>query len=158
MAMYGRRPLTRLEAGLYAGLVGIFITVFAWQILDYMELAERSAMNATLSNLASGLNARAAQELLSRGKLDASWARRNPFEIAQVSGGNYVGSVDAEGLRSLPSASWAFDPARAEVVYLPRRTARLETSDPQRLLRFRLVRSPRGPGYVLEPTATYRWE
>ena len=156
--MYGRRPLTRLEAGLYSALIGIAVTFFAWQMLEYMELAERAAMNATLRNVSSALNVRAAQQLIGRGRLDADWSRGNPFEIARVSAPNYAGRIDSAGVGSLPSASWAFDETRGELVYTPRLRFNLRTGDPQQVLRFRLARNPRGIGYVLEPTAAYRWE
>jgi hypothetical protein len=156
--MYGRRPLTRLEAGLYSALIGIAITFFAWQMLDYMEIAERAAMNATLSNVSSALNTRAAQELFGSRRPAADWTRGNPFEIARVIAPNYVGRIDAAGVGSLPSASWAFDETRGELIYTPRLHFNLRGGDPQQVLRFRLMPSPRGIGYVLEPTAAYRWE
>lgn len=156
--MYGRRPLTRLEAALYSALIGIAITFFAWQMLGYMELAERAAMNATLSNISSALNTRAAQELLSRGRLQSDWTGGNPFEVARASAPNYAGRIDSAGVGSLPSASWAFDETRGELVYTPRLRFNLRTGDPQQVLRFRLVRNPGGVGYRIEPAAVYRWE
>lgn len=156
--MYGRRPLTRLEAGLYSALVGVAITFFAWQMLEYLELAERAAMNATLSSMASALNTRAAQELFSRGRLETDWTRSNPFEVAKITAPNYAGSLASGEVRTMPSASWAFDAARSELVYMPRLRLNLWTADPEQALRFRVVRNPRGVGYLLQPATTFRWE
>lgn len=154
--MYGRRRLTRLEAGLYAAIAGIVITFFAWQALDYMEIAERAAVNATLHNVAAGLNARLAQDLMRRGRIEPDWVGRNPFELARVRAPNYVGAV--ETVEAVPSASWAFDLSRGELVYVPRLASRLRTADLGRALRFRLVRSANGVSYEVRPATPYRWE
>jgi hypothetical protein len=158
MRIYGRRPLTRLEAALYAGIAAILIAVFASQLFDYMEIAERSAMQATISNLIAAINTRLAYDVM-RGETGnvAAWARRNPFELAKVSSTNFSGEVDASTLGSLERGRWAYDVSRAELVYLPRLRRGLETSDPDGILRFRAVIDPRGFGYSLVPTPVYRW-
>jgi hypothetical protein len=158
MRIYGRRPLTRLEAALYAGIVAILIAVFASQLLDYMEIAERSAMQATIGNLIAAINTRLAYGVM-RGEVVnvSAWARRNPFELAKVSPSNFTGEVDVSTLGSLERGRWAYDVSRAELVYLPRLRRSLETSDPDGILRFRAVVDPRGFGYALVPTPVYRW-
>jgi hypothetical protein len=152
--VYGRRPLTKLEAGLFAGLVGIFLVFFAWQALEYMELAERATMEATLMNTASAINTRLAQETLDRQKGAADWARRNPFEIARVHPPNYAGEI---GGAAALSGSWRYDSARAELIYTPRLHFRLQISNGEAALRFRLMVQGTG-GYNLLPVTPYRWE
>lgn len=157
--MYGRRPLTKLESGLYAAIVAILLAVFARQALDYMEIAERATMQATLSNAASAINFRLGYNILMGGSpRDADWATRNPFEIARMSPPNFAGEVESSQIVSLGSGSWAFDTATAELVYLPRLSARLETANKDGVLRFRLERQTGAVGYVLVPTTPYRWE
>lgn len=152
--MYGRRPLTKLEAGLFAGLVGIFIAVFARQALEYMELAERATMEATLMNAVSAINVRLVEDTLTRRRDDSDWTRRNPFELARMAPANFAREPDA----SPPATgSWRFDRERAELVYTPRLHFRLQTSDGQATLRFHLLALPTG-SYGLVPVAPFRWE
>jgi hypothetical protein len=151
--MYGRRPLTRLEAALYAALLGIFVAIFAQQMLGTMELAERAAMQATLINTTSAINVRLAQTLSGRRADPADWSRRNPFELAGMSPPNFAHDAD---LASLESGQWAYDPAQAELIYRPRLRFSLKTSDGQQALRFRLVLGP--VGYSLQPRAPFTWE
>jgi len=154
LKMYGHRPLSKLEAGLYALMVGIFITIFANFMLDYMESAERSAMQATLLNTMGAVNTRLAQEvLLAGGAARVDWTRSDPFEIARARPPGFVGGLDA---RSLPAGAWTFDKFRAEVLYRPKRGAHLYTTSGDGVLRFRLVRSRFG--YDLAPSEPYRWE
>lgn len=151
--MYGRRPLTKLEASLYAGLLGIFVALFAQQMLGYLEIAERAAMQATLINTTSAINVRLAQTLRTQRSDTADWSRRNPFELAGMSPPNFARDAD---LGSLESGHWAYDAAAGELLYLPRLRFGLSTSDGQRVLRFRLVRGQ--VGYVLQPSARFSWE
>jgi hypothetical protein len=152
--MYGRRPLTRLEAGLFAGLVGVFIVLFARQALDYMEIAERAAMEATLINTMSAINIRLIQDIASQRQGARDWTRRNPFELARMAPANFAGDLDD----SPPaSGSWGYDRASAELIYTPRLRFRLQTSNGEARLRFRLVERPTG-GYSLAPITPYRWE
>ncbi len=158
MKIYGRRPLTKLEAALYAGIAAILLAVFASRVLDYMEIAERSAMQATISNLIAAINTRLAYDVM-RGEVGnvSAWARRNPFELAKVSSSNFSREVDASTPGSLERGKWAYDVSRAELVYLPRLRRGLETTDPDGILRFRAVIDSRGFGYALVPVPMYRW-
>jgi hypothetical protein len=151
--LYGRRPLTKLERGLYAALAAIFITIFASELLDYMELAERAAMEATLMNAVAAINVQAARDTLTSPKpgIDRS---RNPFEMAGMAPMNFAGELHG----SLPPAgSWGYDRASGELVYAPRLHFKLHTSNDESVLRFRL--EP-GPGAIqrVVPRAPYRWE
>jgi len=150
--MYGRRPLTKLEAALYAGLLGILVALFAQQMLGYLEIAERAAMQATLINTTSAINVRLAQALAQRSDA-VDWSHRNPFELAGMSPPNFARDAD---LGSLESGHWAYNAAAGELLYLPRLRFGLWTSDGQRVLRFRLVRGQ--IGYVLQPSARFTWE
>lgn len=152
--MYGRRPLTRLEAGLFAGLVAIFIAIFVRQMLEYMELAERAAMEATLLNAVSGINTRRAEDLLAPRNAVADWKRRNPFELARMAPANFAGELD--GLLP-PSGSWGYDSSNGELIYAPRLHFKLNTPNGSAVLRFHLTATA-GGGYMLVPNTPYRWE
>lgn len=154
MKLYWARPLTRLEAVLYGSIAAILVAFLAEQLLDAMEVAERTAMQATVAQLNSAISARLAYEVM-RGEVGdvQAWTRRNPFELARARQGNFVGEVAA-----LAPGSWAFDSDRAELVYSPRVHLGLHTADPEGLLRFRGVASYNGMGYMLVPTSPYRWE
>jgi len=152
--MYGRRPLTRLETGLYAGFTAIIIAVFARQMLEYMELAERAAMQATLMNAVSAINVRLIGDSLSQRRDESDWTRRNPFDIARMSPVNFGGELDGS---PPPSGSWRYDSQNAELIYTPRLHFNLQTSNGQTSLRFRLVALPNGV-YNLVATTPYQWE
>jgi hypothetical protein len=135
-----RRPLTRLELGLAAALIGIALVVFADRALDVMELAERTAMEATLSNVTSAVNIRVAHALLRGEKVD--WQKQNPFDVAGV---------------AAPSENWTFDAEQMELVYRPSLRRHLHTDDPGSPLRFRLTARRTGMGYLLVPAAGFQW-
>ena len=120
----GRRPLTPLEAGVYVSLVAIFVTVFATRMLSYMEAAERAMMEVTVTRLMSAGSVRRAYGVL-RGQADdaTAWTKRNPFELAGFPPPNFSGEIDPLQPKPLERGSWAFDPARGELIYLPRRAA-----------------------------------
>ena len=151
--MYWRRPLTRLEAALYAGLVGVFMAIFIRYLFGYMETAERVAMQATLLNTSNALNVRLVQAFLARGAVPHDMAQGNPFEIAGALPPNFS---DVATPAALEPGYWAYDRGRGEVVYLPRHRSGLQTEDDAPLLRFRLVR--RQSGYFFEPVTHFRWE
>lgn len=148
--LYWRRPLTRLEAGTYAALVGVFLVIFARYMLGYMEVAERVAMEATLMNTSAAINIKAAQAFIGQRPAPRDVMQRNPFEVAGATPPNFG------ELASLASGGWAYDAERGEVVYLPRLRSSLHTSDGQSTLRFRLVRGR--AGYAFEPSAPFTWE
>jgi hypothetical protein len=139
--MIYRRSLTRLELSLAAAALGIAIVVLVDRALDVMELAERNAMEATLSNVTSALNTRVAHAVLRGEKVD--WLKRNPF--------------DAAGVR-LPSESWSFDDVQYELAYRPRLRRHLHTDQPGGTLRFRLIPHRAGMGYLFVPAAGFQWQ
>lgn len=140
MAMVLRRPLTRLELSLVAAAFGVAVVLFVDRMLDVMELAERTAMEVTLSNVTAALNTRFAFAAL-KGE-NVAWQERNPFDIA--------------GLRP-PSENWSYDEEQKELVYRPSLSRYLHTEAPGKALRFRLAPHRAGAGYRLVPAAGFRW-
>jgi len=136
-----RRPLTRLELGVVATILAVALAIFADRALDVMELAERTAMEATLSNVTSAVNTRLAIEVMQSNKLP-DWQKRNPFEVAGL---------------AAPSENWSFDAEQMEIVYRPSLRRHLHTDHPGSPLRFRLARRHAGLGYLLVPAAVFQW-
>jgi hypothetical protein len=157
--IYGARRLTRLEAALYGAIAAVLIGLLAGLLLDAIETAERTAMQATVARLNAAITTRLAYEVM-RGEVGnvQAWTRRNPFELARMSLGNFAGAFEAPVPVSLERGFWAFDVGRAELVYAPRLRTGLQTSDPDGFLRFHGVAAPNGMGYALLPTAPYRWD
>jgi hypothetical protein len=156
--MYGRRRLTRLEGALY-GIVGaVLLALFADRLLAYMELAEKTAMQATVSSLTSAINARVALAMVQGQTLSPGrWSGRNPFELAGSSSGA-ARPLGSQTVAELERPSWTYDVERGEIIYLPRLYRGLHTQDPDRALRFRLVAHPAGLGYRLVSTSGYEWD
>jgi hypothetical protein len=141
MAMVLRRPLTRLELGVVAAGLGIATVIFADRALDVMELAERTAMEATLSNVTSAVNARIAYRVLN-GEPASGWEEVNPLDVAGVPS---------------PSQNWSYDADQKELVYHPSLRRHLHTDEPGGPLRFRLIPRRAGLGYQFVPVAGYQW-
>lgn len=151
--MYWRRRLTRLELAIYVGVVAIVVLAFLERALYYMELAERVAMNATVTNVNSSLAVRSAYEMLGgrRERLDP-----NPFAGLTRPPQNYLGAFAAPDLDAAARGSWLYDSARREVVYLPRLHRGLIIPEAGLGIRFRVEAADRV--YKLVPTTAILWE
>ena len=158
------RQRNYLQSGLYLIIVGILATVLLERLLTYAEVAEKSAMEATISRLQSALYARVAYLSL-RGEQEAIEAlpKRSPFVSAAMRSTNYLGEF--VGLPSeAQGGSWLFDRLRNELVYLPRLKRYLVGVEEQSAshLRFSLqvFRAP-DTGFTvvsLKPVGSVRWE
>ena len=142
---------------MYAAVAGVVLAVFLERVLYYMELAERTVMEVTVSNVNSAVNVRRAYGMLAGPSANASAALpRNPFELAGMSPANFRGDIDSPDLATLERGQWVFDRTRRELIYLPRLRRGLETSDPDGAIRFKL--EPRGSSIsLLVPASAYTW-
>ena len=140
MAMVLRRPLSRLELGVVAAALGIALVIFADRALDVMELAERTAMEATLSNVTSAVNVQLARAVL-RGERP-ELREQSPFDVAGV---------------PPPSQNWSYDAEQKELVYRPSLRRHLHTDEPGGQLRFRLIPRRAGLGYQFVPVVGFQW-
>ena len=152
--MYWQRRLTRLEAGISAALIAVFLAVFLERVLYYMELAERTVMVLTVNNVNSALNVRRAYGML--GGQAMNDRVHNPFALAGMSPANFLGEIDSSSLSTLERGQWVFDRTRGELIYLPRLHRGLETADPDGAIRFRLESRGREIS-ILVPTSEYSW-
>jgi hypothetical protein len=159
MPIYWRRPLTRLECALSAGLVGVLITVFLERALVYMELAERTAMEVTVQHVNAALQIQRAAEMLQGHAIDRPKAlQRHPFEVARMRVVNLHPDVaDRDELAELERGYWVFERSTKELIYLPQLHRRLQTEEAQAVLRFHLVGGGSAP-YVLVPASKYSWD
>lgn len=132
--------------------------MLAQRLLEVMEVAERTAVQATVAQLNAAITTRLAYEVM-RGEVGnvQAWTRRNPFELARISQSNFAGELEST-VGAIDRGSWVFDAVRAELIYSPRLRFGLQTSDPDGILRFHGVASPNGMGFMLVPTSPYRWE
>jgi len=155
--MYGARPLTRLEAALYGSIAAILIAVLAQQLIEVMEVAERTSMQVTVAQLNAAIATRLAYEVM-RGEVGnvQAWTQQNPFELARMKHARFAGEF--QSVADLDRGTWTFDPVRAELIYAPRLRTGLHTADPDGVLRFRGIASPNGMGYALVPTPPFRWD
>ena len=151
----GRKTI--LQAALYVAIVSVLALVLLDRLQPYLAIAERSAMEVTLSNARSGLHLRLAYErmkgVLSR---ERQWDGGNPFSLAQVKAQNYVGELDDE--QTVPPGMWAFNRQTGELVYRPKYPRGLMLSDGESLLRFRLNVSGAAGVPQLVAVASYTWE
>jgi general secretion pathway protein G len=151
--VYWHRRLTRLEAAISATLLAVFLAVFLERVLYYLELAERTVVVLTVSNVNSALNVRRAYDML--GGQAMNDRVRNPFELAGMSPDNFLGEIDSPSLATLERGQWVFDRTRRELIYLPRLHRGLETTDPDGAIRFKLELQ-RGVS-MLVTTSDYAW-
>jgi len=155
--MFGRRKLTRVEMALYAFVIATLFLVFASYVLDYMEMAEKSSMETTVTNVSSALTIYYATEVLTGKRVDeVKWLQTNPFELVKAFPPNYVSDLGDRDPASLDRPAWYFDAKTYELVYLPRLYSHLET-DGAPEVRFRFRANASGLGFVLAPTNRYSW-
>jgi len=157
--IYSHRPATKLEASAYAAIVAILIAVFAYEVLYYMEAAERTSVDATVNRITAAATARLAYHVMTRGTAAdiSAWKQQSPFAVAGMSPDNFVGEIDSSRPDALEGGSWGYDRARSELIYRPRLRLRLSTADVQGLLRFRAVIATDPFAYRLLPAVPYEW-
>jgi hypothetical protein len=158
--VYWRRPLTRLEAALYVAIAGVLAVVLLDRLIENFELAERAAVEATVMQVNSALNARVAYELL-RGRVpdDGQWQRRNPFALAGTSPANYGGEADRVEPSGIAAGEWFYDRSEAVLLYRPRFSRHLVIQDGSRVLRFHLRATGESGAraYQVVPATPYDW-
>lgn len=155
-------------------LLGILSMVVLEYMLHYIEVAEKSAMEATVMNLRSALRLRLMDVLTDGDVAEAEdLIRDNPMDWLQEKPDNYAGTFDAPPPGAISSGKWYFDTKSHELIYLVEH-GREFVADKDGLKRVRLrVKAPsfeaaikerqlyagklvRGVSLVL--VAPYRWE
>ncbi|MCX7961664.1 MAG: hypothetical protein N2653_08840 [Burkholderiales bacterium] len=155
--MYGRRPVTRLEAALYAAVVAVLIAVFLDRMLRLLAAAERDVVAFTVANTEAALGTRLAVAVLLDRPLPPDWRRRNPFDVAGIEVRNYAGERPRPAPGDLERGAWAFDSEARELVYRPRYPIGLQIADGGELLRFKLHTDPRQVQIRIVASIPYTW-
>ena len=108
-------PLRQAAVWMLVLMLGSVTLVAFWQI---GAASEARTVQATVTNLAHGLNALAAEHMARGQPLEADWARRNPFVLLRWQLDNYCGEL-AES-RTPRRGCWYFLPQQARVLYRAR--------------------------------------
>jgi prepilin-type N-terminal cleavage/methylation domain-containing protein len=114
---------TLLELVIVICLVGIFAAVALDRFFRYQEIAEKTAMEATLGAMRSGLTLQVAARI-PRGGFAAleGLAEENPVDWLAKAPPGYLGALHDPAPGKIPSGSWYFDLKNNELVYTPQRT------------------------------------
>jgi general secretion pathway protein G len=135
----------------------------------YQEAAERADMEYTANTLKLALQLRIGHDLGQQRPVDYPAVMvENPVSWLEQPMKGYRGEVGEAEARLLPGASWYYDRARGELVYLPRHSRQLQPdSAGRKRVRFqvRLLRAQAGArkddaqvvGLQIAPVEPYRW-
>lgn len=155
------RQRSYLESALYVIIAGALAALLLHRLQQLSEVAEKTAMEATVASLQSALYVRAAKAVLEKKPIEA-WQNRNPVELARAELPNYLGEFDHPDLATLEPGNWLYDRTRRELVYLVRRAHNFSGgTDPVPAIRFRLQveRTPSGSysPFLLHAVTPYEW-
>lgn len=100
-------------------LVGVLSMAAEFFMLHYIEVAEKSAMEATVVNLKSSLRLRLSEILIHGDAQEAARvAMDNPMNWLHEAPPNYAGEFDDPTPGSIARGKWYFDKKSRELVYL----------------------------------------
>lgn len=153
-------------------VIGILFALFANRIIFYQELAEKSAMEATVGNLQSTLNLQFSQ-IQTRGQpSDVDMLLiDNPVKWLQKPPSNYAGEFYDATPSSVAPGHWLFDLKSRELIYVMQHTEHFHPNATGRFwVRFHAVRqdqksvlaslqdAPRQlTALLFEPVEPYAW-
>lgn len=115
------RGASRLEMLAALVLIGIVAALLLERLTRYQEYAEKAVMEATITNMRSGLRVRVA-ELMINGRMAqmGGLLDENPIAWLAAPPPNYGGLLARpDGGKALPGY-WYFDAGRRQLVYFPR--------------------------------------
>lgn len=139
------------------------------RLYAYQEAAERADMEYSANTVKLALQLRIARDLGQQRPVDyPAVMAENPVSWLEQPMKGYRGEVGEAEARLLPGASWYYDRARGELVYLPRHNRQLQPdSTGRKRVRYqvRMLRAEAGArkddaqvvGLQLAPVEAYRW-
>jgi prepilin-type N-terminal cleavage/methylation domain-containing protein len=117
------RGFTLLELVVVACLVGIFATVALDRLLRYQEVAEKTAMEATIGAIRSAQTLQLASRILHGGLASVpGMEEQNPIDWLAQPPAAYLGTLQDPSVAEIPKGSWYFDLKNKELVYRPQHT------------------------------------
>lgn len=154
MSRSGGRGFSLLELVVATALIAVLSMVMLDRLLFYQEQAEKTAFNAVLGALRSGLRLHSAMLLIREGPRNlASLADKNPMEVLGESPADFRGTLDGG---SPEGPGWYFDSEDKVLIYIPNVDRSLRVSGGGRALRFKVSVMP-GGGVQLLPVLAYEW-
>ena len=101
-------------------LIAILAAVLLERLLYYQEQAERSAMEATIMHIRSGMRWHVADLMMQQrsGEI-GTMLQQNPVRWLQSPPAGYLGVIGVLPEDGVPGGSWYFDNLRHELVYVP---------------------------------------
>ena len=147
------------EIAVLVVVAGVILGVLDWRVSYVLEQAERSQVEATMTNLRSALRLEKARRVLA-GEAFASLAGKNPASFLKAPPMGYCENFLPEGSRNPRFCPWFYVGEERVLYYAPQRHAHLQV-DPGPygvVLGWKLVRSPM-PGNDVELVSTkpYQW-
>ena len=170
MTAPGRRAsgFTLFELLIAIIVMAVLTTALLARLAYYQEMAEKAAMESTLSGIKTGLQVRLAEMIISNREAEAK-ALEIQDPVLWLEDGkpaNYGGEYGEAPVRG----TWYFDARKRELVYVVNSGRRLEIDGPgaenELRVRVRLVTGPvqlpggavqRTSGVSLAPVRPYRW-
>jgi prepilin-type N-terminal cleavage/methylation domain-containing protein len=161
------RGFTLLELAVAILIISVLATALLNRLHYYQELAEKAAMESTVSIVKTGLQIRLAELIVTNRQAEAPGLEiEDPIQWLDKKPANYGGAYREPPERG----TWYFDPRARQLVYIVNTGDRLEfdaAPEPKeirfhaRLLRDG-VKAPGGTvesvtGITLVPVHTYRW-
>ncbi len=136
------RQRNNLQSALYVAIAGVLAAVLLERLLTYAEVAEKAAMEATVSRLRTALYAKVAYLAL-RGEYQAieSLSEQSPFATGDMKSSNYLGAFDGVPAGGGEGGKWFYDRVRHELVYVPNLTRYFSGVDGEQspgLIRYRV--------------------
>jgi prepilin-type N-terminal cleavage/methylation domain-containing protein len=114
---------TLFELVIVVCLVAIFFAVALDRLLRYQEIAEKTAMEATIGALRSAQALQVAARVMHGGFTALpTLADENPIDWLAEPPVGYIGALHDPAVAHVPKGSWYFDLKNKELVYRPQRT------------------------------------
>lgn len=133
--------MSKLELLVLLAVVGILASIVLERMLTYQELVEKTVMEATVTNMRSGMRLRIAElKMRERNHEIGTLLQQNPIDWLEQPPANYRGTLPATFKSNAHDSGWFFDAGTGELVYRPRLHRFFESaSKGDDAVRFRVV-------------------
>lgn len=133
-ARRGALGLPMLEIGIIVALVGIFFAILRHQLLYYWELAERTTVQLTISNMRTGLRLEMARRLMNKEpQTIPALTGLNPMHLLETPD-HYLGERPRVDPARIPPGHWVYSRHNGHLYYVPRYKRYLRMQPEQKLV------------------------